>query len=151
MSSLPIILFQLPPGTILLNYNIRLPSTEQAPSSSIPQTYLDSQTVRENVFVKEQNAVPIKYQQDRDDTRSFCWVLYYSFPDVKPIGTIRLVPFPHHPHPAPESRFEAPDEEPPNFSQIMLFDMPLPEYVVDRKTSLHGGIESYVKLGRLCY
>jgi predicted GNAT family N-acyltransferase len=151
MSSPPIILFQPPPGNILLNYNIRLPSTEQNPSSGVPQTYLDSQTVRENVFAKEQNAVPIKYQQDRDDTRSFCWVLYSSFPDVKPIGTIRLVPSPHHPHPAPGAKFEAPNEEPPGFGTMMLFKhMPLPEYAIDRKTSLHDGSESYVKLGRLC-
>lgn len=33
----------------------------------------------------------------------------------------------------------------------MLFnDMPLPVYAADRKTSLHDGVESYVKLGRLC-
>jgi GNAT superfamily N-acetyltransferase len=150
MFSPPIILFQTPPGNILLNYNIRLPSTKQSPSSRIPQTYLDSQTVQENVFVEEQNAVPIKYQQDRDDTRSFCWVLYSSFPAVRSIGTILLVPFPHHPHLAPGVRFEVPNEEPHNFSQIMLFNMPLPVYAVERKTSLHDGAESYVKLGRLC-
>ena len=33
----------------------------------------------------------------------------------KPIERIRLVPFPHHPHPAPGARFEAPNEESPNF------------------------------------
>jgi predicted GNAT family N-acyltransferase len=150
VASPPIILFQPPPGIILLNYNARLPSTAQSPSSGIPQTYLDSQTVRETVFVTEQKAVPIKYQQDRDDTRSFCWALYSSSPVVRPIGTIRLVPYPHHPHPAEGARFEAPDEEPEGFSQIMLFNMPLPEYDVDRKTSLHDGVESYIKLGRLC-
>jgi predicted GNAT family N-acyltransferase len=150
MASPPIILFQPPPGIILLNYNVRLPSTAQSPSSGIPQTYLDSQTVRETVFVTEQKAVPIKYQQDRDDTRSFCWALYSSSPVVRPIGTIRLIPYPHHPHPAEGVRFEAPDEEPEGFSQIMLFNMPLPEYDVDRKTSLHDGVESYIKLGRLC-
>lgn len=123
MSSAPVILFQPPPGNILLNYQIRFLSTEQSPSSGIPQTYLDSQTVREKVFVEEQKAVPIKYQQDRDDTRSFCWVLYSTFPRPSPIGTIRLVPFPHQPHPTPGSRFEAPDEEPPNFSQAMLFNL----------------------------
>ena len=151
MSSSPIILFQPPPGNILLNYNVRLLSTEQNPNCGIPQTYLDSQTVRESVFVKEQNAVPIKYQQDRDDTRSFCWVLYSSFPEVKLVGTIRLVPPPHHPHPAPGAKFEAPNEEPPGFGAMMLFShIPLPMYAVDRKTSLHDGVESYVKLGRLC-
>ena len=143
--------FQPPPGDVLRKYNIRLPSTEQHPSADIPQVYLDSQTVRESVFVNEQKAVPVKYQQDRDDTRSFCWVLYSLSPDSRPIGTIRLVPFPHHPHPAQGARFEAPCEEPDRFSTELLFkDIPLPEYAVDRKTSLHDGIESYVKLGRLC-
>jgi predicted GNAT family N-acyltransferase len=32
----------------------------------------------------------------------------------------------------------------------MLFNMPLPEHAVDRKTSLHDGVESYIRLGRLC-
>jgi hypothetical protein len=32
----------------------------------------------------------------------------------------------------------------------MFFNMPLPEYTADRKTSLHDGIENYFKLGRLC-
>jgi hypothetical protein len=116
MSLPPVILFQTPPVNIPLNYNIRLPSTEQSPSSGIPQTYIDSQTVLENVFIAEQNAVPIKYQQDSDDTCPYCWLLYSSFPAVKPIERIRLVPFPHHPHPAPGARFEAPNEESPNFS-----------------------------------
>jgi hypothetical protein len=90
-----------------LNYNSCLPSTEQPPSSGTPQTYIDSQTVLENVFIAEQNAVPIKYQQDSDDTCPYYWVLYSSFPAVKTIGTIRLVPFPHNPHPGPGARFEA--------------------------------------------
>jgi hypothetical protein len=61
---------------ILLNYNILLPSTVQSPSSGIPQTYLDSQIIRESVFIEDQNAIPKKYQQDRDDTGSYFWVLY---------------------------------------------------------------------------
>lgn len=32
----------------------------------------------------------------------------------------------------------------------MLFNVPLPVYVVERKTGLHDGAESYIKLGRLC-
>jgi hypothetical protein len=31
----------------------------------------------------------------------------------------------------------------------MLFNMLVPVYAVERKTSLHNGLESYIKLGRL--
>jgi hypothetical protein len=69
--------------------------------------------------------------------------------DPKPIDTIRLVPYPHQPHSIPGSRFEAPAEEPPDFSALVLFNMSLPVYGVDRKTDLHDGVESYIRLGRL--
>jgi predicted GNAT family N-acyltransferase len=58
-----------------------------------------------------------------------------------PIGTIRLVPFPHTAHPEPGSKFvfdpseESSSEPPP--------------YIVDRATTYHDGVEPYIKLGRI--
>jgi GNAT superfamily N-acetyltransferase len=59
----------------------------------------------------------------------------------QPIGTIRLVPFPHSPHPEPGSTWAPPlpSSETPS----------TPPYITDRATSLHDGREPYLKLGRL--
>lgn len=140
------VVFQPSIGDTFLSYDIRVPSTEQ--TADIPKTYLDAQFVRETVFVNEQKAIPVKYNQDRDDIRSYHWILYS--PSSKPIGTVRLIPPPHQLHPAPGQKFEVPDQEPPGWSTEMVFNMPLPEWAVDRRTDLHDGIESYIKLGRLC-
>jgi len=58
-----------------------------------------------------------------------------------PIGTIRLVPFPHPPHPTPESTYFA------DALETGLSDPP--PYIVDRPTTYHDGKEPYIKLGRL--
>ena len=133
---------------MLETYNLLLPASSQ--SSLIPQTFLDSLAVRAAVFVDEQKAVPLKHHIDRDDVRSCCMVLYSPGPASRPVGTVRLVPSPHHPHPAEGARFEAPGDDVPGVSAKELFSASLPGYVVDRKTDLHDGIEPYVKLGRLC-
>ncbi|KAM7206425.1 hypothetical protein V8F20_002774 [Naviculisporaceae sp. PSN 640] len=117
----------LEPPTDLTSYNRSLPSSQQhkpgqpSSSSSIPKTFLDAMEVREQVYVQEQK-VPLEYEHDSDDTRSVHWVIYASInqtiePEIRdpstqeiirprrsesramPIGTIRLVPFPHPPHP----------------------------------------------------
>lgn len=108
--------------------------------------------VREQVFVSEQFAVPIHHHMDRDDARSCHWALYAptSSKDQRPIGTIRLVPYPHYPHPPPGARFEAPGKEVPLTDADTRFSSPLPKHARDRTTDLHDGIEPYVKLGRLC-
>ena len=104
-------------------YNPSKPSTDQPkndaadPAKAIPRGFIDAMIVREEVFVKEQG-VPLENESDEDDRRSFHWVAYASIP-VKssgstpdsegrktsstkiPIGTIRLVPPPHAPHPTP--------------------------------------------------
>ncbi|KAL2066050.1 hypothetical protein VTL71DRAFT_2121 [Oculimacula yallundae] len=145
----PKILFQAPiPLSILETYNLHLPATSQ--SSHFPQLFLDSLTVRATVFVDEQKAVPLKHHIDPDDARSCCMVLYSPEPENRPVGTIRLVPAPHHPHPEEGARYEAPGDEAPMVSAKELFSAPLPEYTVDRATNLHDGVEPYVKLGRLC-
>ncbi|KAK0112665.1 hypothetical protein ONS95_014404 [Cadophora gregata] len=143
------ILFQPPiPVTVLETYKLLLPATSQ--SSLIPQVFLDSLTVRATVFVEEQKAVPLKHHIDRDDARSCCMVLYSPEPESRPVGTVRLVPPPHHPHPIEGARFEAPGDKVPEVSAKELFSAPLPSYAVDGKTALHDGVEPYVKLGRLC-
>lgn len=77
--------------------------------------------VRETVFVAEQG-VPLEYELDADDPRSCHWVVYASVNQTtepeqrdagtgevvrprrsvtrsQPVGTLRVVPFPHPPHP----------------------------------------------------
>lgn len=98
-----------------------LPPDEQPNADSIPRTFLDAMTVRSQVFVQEQN-IPQSNECDSDDPRCAHWVIYASVnqtvaPAVTdpstgeiirprqsetqsvPIGTVRLVPFPHPPHP----------------------------------------------------
>lgn len=116
----------LEPPNDLTSYKSTLPSSQQpkpqsSSSSPIPKTFLDAMEVREQVYVHEQK-VPLEYEHDSDDTRSVHWVIYASInqtiePEIRdpstqeilrprrsesrsvPIGTVRLVPFPHPPHP----------------------------------------------------
>lgn len=111
--------------TRLDGYDATKPHTSQP--SHIPQTFLDAMEVREAVFVREQN-VPLPYEYDADDARSCHWVMYASVnrttapeerdPDTgevtrprrsetrsTPIGTLRIVPFPHPPHPPDGARY----------------------------------------------
>lgn len=131
------------------------------PGKAIPQGFIDAMIVREEVFVKEQK-VPLENELDEDDRRSFHWVAYVSMPakqtspDIKsqdgksnvnpnrrvststkvPVGTIRLVPPPHgpHPHPKPSShrKSDALDGEGRKDSMVV-----------------HDGKEAYIKLGRM--
>ncbi|TKA24513.1 hypothetical protein B0A50_06670 [Salinomyces thailandicus] len=129
----------------------------------VPQGFIDAMVVREEVFVKEQK-VPLENELDEDDERSFHWTAYASIPtkavspELKaqssgqnghgsvepnrrvsnstkiPVGTIRLVPPPHPPHPTPGTHHpaDALDTE-------------------GRRDSIgmHDPREAYVKLGRL--
>ncbi|KAK5128898.1 hypothetical protein LTR85_000231 [Meristemomyces frigidus] len=129
------------------------------PAKAIPQGFIDAMTVREEVFVKEQK-VPLENELDDDDERSFHWVVYASIPakqsspEVKaqngdgtvvpnrrvststkiPIGTLRLVPPPHPPHPTPGSHHKA---------DALDGDLRKDSTVV------HDSKEAYVKLGRM--
>jgi predicted GNAT family N-acyltransferase len=63
----------------------------------------------------------------------------------QPIGTIRLVPFPHPPHPEPGSSYAADAlETGPNAGSSEP-----PAYIIDRPTTYHDGKEPYIKLGRI--
>lgn len=144
-------------------YDRTRPSTDQPkndagdPAKNVPQGFIDAMTVREEVFVKEQK-VPLDNEFDEDDARSFHWVAYASIPAKAispetspvnghngeprrtsnstkiPIGTIRLVPPPHPPHPTPDTHHKA---------DALDGDL--------RKdsTAVHDGREAYIKLGRL--
>ena len=108
------------PPIDLTTWSPHLPSSQQNPAS-LPRTFLDAMSVREEVYVKEQD-VPQEFEFDEDDTRAAHWVIYASINQTLepaltdpstgevlrprrsesrsvPIGTVRLVPFPHPPHP----------------------------------------------------
>ncbi|KAK7756416.1 hypothetical protein SLS62_001642 [Diatrype stigma] len=93
----------------------------------VPPVFRDAMEVREAVFVQEQG-VPLEYELDADDPRSCHWVVYASVnrttePERRdpatgavvaprrsvtrsqPVGTLRVVPFPHPPHPRDGGRY----------------------------------------------
>jgi len=145
-------------------YDRKLPSSQQP--SNIPKVFLDAMEVREQVFVKEQG-VPLDNEFDSDDARACHWVVYasintttepeeqdadgntiklkHSVTKTQPIGTIRLVPFPHPPHPTPGTSYEADALE----TGPMSSSSEPPPYIVDRATIYHDGKEPYIKLGRI--
>ncbi|POR37853.1 Uncharacterized protein TPAR_01944 [Tolypocladium paradoxum] len=141
-----------------------------AQPASIPRPFLDAMEVRESVFVEEQK-VPLENEFDADDPRSCHWVVYASVNKTEelevrdedgnviqprksstrttPIGTIRLVPFPHDQHPKAGGTYwngvlEGDDEKSPSSP-----GGPNKTVGTDRPTSFHDGKEPYVKLGRL--
>ncbi|KAK0706038.1 hypothetical protein B0T26DRAFT_657056 [Lasiosphaeria miniovina] len=183
----------------LLNWDRSLPSSQQPASASLPRTFLDAMEVREQVYVTEQG-VPQENEFDLDDSRSCHWVIYASvnikqhhhqqdngLPELNrsgrqrsetrtlPIGTIRLVPFPHPPHPrnggvyadwkltnagAPVSKEGQRDPSAANgngndgetvapLTANELERHARPLFGRDQATEFHDGAELYVKLGRL--
>jgi len=163
MSATPFIGFIEP--TNLDNYDRQYRSSGQP--EGIPKVFLDAMEVREQVFVVEQD-IPLENEFDADDPRSCHWVIYASIstttqPEItddkgeiiqrkksesksQPVGTIRLVPFPHPPHPEPGSSYAADAlETDPNVVDLSE----APPFIVDRATTYHDGKEPYIKLGRL--
>ncbi|KAM5351863.1 hypothetical protein ACJ41O_004586 [Fusarium nematophilum] len=140
--------------------------------STIPQAFLDAMEVRQQVFVEEQG-VPAENEFDSDDPRSCHWVVYASVNKTEeeeirdeegnviqprwsstrstPIGTIRVVPFPHEEHPRDGGRYwnGVLQGEDGGKSESTLTTPAGRAYIVDRATTLHDGKEPYVKLGRL--
>ncbi|GAB1312774.1 Acetyltransferase [Madurella fahalii] len=159
-----------------LPWDRTLPSHEQT-DPSIPRTFLDAMAVRQQVFVGEQG-VPLENEFDADDHRSCHWVIYASVNQTVqaavtdpatgavvqprkssttslPIGTVRLVPFPHPPHPADGAEYvdgrlvgQAGDGKPPS-APARRPKEDGPSFMPDRPTTYHDGHEPYVKLGRL--
>ncbi|KAK7563974.1 acyl-CoA N-acyltransferase [Phyllosticta citricarpa] len=66
----------LAPTPTITNYDRTQHATEQT-AANIPQTFKDAMTVRERVFVEEQN-IALENEFDADDARSFHWVVYAS-------------------------------------------------------------------------
>ncbi|TPX18004.1 uncharacterized protein E0L32_011915 [Thyridium curvatum] len=166
-------------------YDPKLPRSEQPPS--IPATFLDAMEVRQRVFVEEQK-VPADAEFDQDDARCCHFVVYASVNQTvepeerdaagnvvkprrsesrsQPVGTVRIVPFPHPPHPDPGAAYAMRDG---SFVRIGTMgedgtvvpadsergqrevgeEDALPNFVEDRRTTFHDGKEPYVKLGRL--
>ncbi|KAL2755465.1 hypothetical protein ACRALDRAFT_2019243 [Sodiomyces alcalophilus JCM 7366] len=174
-----------------LDYIPGQPPDRQPPN--VPKCFLDAMQVRTAVFVHEQK-VPLENEFDRDDPRSCHWVVYASVSEVVqeerrddqgnivqprrrstrsvPAGTIRLVPFPHEPHPIPNAVYwdgkltgrladdgttVIPEPRDPATWPInapsrthLTYTDRIPRMMRrDRATSLHDGREVYVKLGRL--
>lgn len=130
----------------LTNYDRSLPAESQV--THTPQPFLDCMAVREEVFVHGQN-IPLLLEADADDCRCYHWVAYaQDSEDSKPVpvGTIRIVPFPHEAHPEPGSSFDLPEN--PKVASNNLVPEPRP-WIVDRETTLHDGREPYLKLGRM--
>ncbi|KAI1820555.1 acetyltransferase [Xylaria intraflava] len=123
MSGTPFISL-LPPGRVY-GYKAGVPHDQQ--STDVPSVFKDAMSVRETVFVEEQKC-PLEHEFDADDPRSCHWVVYASVKTTKepeqrdpvtnaiirprrseaismPIGTLRLVPFPHTPHPVDGGRY----------------------------------------------
>ena len=152
----PLVVFEGPPGDQICAYHRNVHASQQP--TVIPPVLRHAMAVREAVFVIEQKNVLLPHHMDPDDARSCHWVAY-EYPEgqstlgispIQPIGTIRLVPYPHVPHPVPGASYEAPGEDAPVEGSETFFRRPPPEYRADRATSLHDGQEPYLKLGRLC-
>ncbi|KAF2773944.1 hypothetical protein EJ03DRAFT_323298 [Teratosphaeria nubilosa] len=140
-------------------YDPQKPPTDQDandhadPAKAIPHGFIDAMIVREEVYVQEQN-IPLENELDEDDERSFHWIAYASIPAKQgspetiaaqnsdrriststkiPIGTVRLVPPPHPPHPMPHAVKKGIDGRKDS----------------GNSTAVHDGKEAYIKLGRL--
>jgi predicted GNAT family N-acyltransferase len=156
---------QPPPGSAALSNYVRTLSSDQQPPG-IPQTFREAMEVREEVFVKGQG-VPLENELDEDDERSWHWVVYASVGNTTspgalapttstgdsgeerrksestatrvPVGTIRLVPPPHAPHPLPGG------------SEHLHASVDIKDGGHPRSDSPHfqEPTEPYVKLGRI--
>jgi len=155
-----------PPRDALKGYDHRQRHNAQA--HGIPEVFRDAMSVREEVFVDEQHT-PLVDEFDYDDARCYHWVAYASVGTTNPsendskqsnnergqygrrksstankvaIGTIRLVPPPHPPHPQPGSSHKIDNAEQ---------EMPYGAAEVNRagQDQTKSGQEPYIKLGRL--
>lgn len=147
-----------PPGPALKKYDPA--ALHHSQPAGIPEVFRDAMSVREEVYVEEQK-VPLENEFDIDDPRSYHWVAYASVgtSSAQPatngmpehagrkgstankvsVGTIRLVPPPHPPHPEPGSSHKMDNHE----------GLPSDLHSGLSRTKVHDGKEPYVKLGRL--
>ncbi|KAI5862403.1 acyl-CoA N-acyltransferase [Durotheca rogersii] len=159
MATTPNITVSFLPPTRLDGYDRTRPSVAQPAGAAPPPPplFVDAMAVREAVFVREQG-VPLACEHDGDDARSCHWVAYSAPPAAPaPVGTLRVVPFPHPPHPAPGARYVDNVLQPPAADAAAGCPpsppSPSPDAAAaaaaDRPTAYHDGREPYVKLGRV--
>jgi len=181
--------------TRLDDYDRLRPHDKQDQGTHIPKVFCDAMEVREAVFVREQG-VPLEYEHDSDDARSCHWVMYASVnrkltPEEaeerrdgktgetpksetvsEPIGTMRVVPFPHPPHPCEGGGYvdnvlqngpssEAGETQGQTESAAAGVEGDAKSKTgfkeqqaslqtgQDRETTYHDGKEPYVKIGRM--
>lgn len=138
---------------------------------TMPLTFIEAMQVRQKVFVEEQG-LPLQTEFDNDDRYSVHYVAYRSVWTVirkeekdkdgnvlvpkkmvtrrKAIGCIRIVPFPHEPHPTKNARYWGGITQQEHRGEYIWKPQKTDiGYFVDRKTSFHDGQEPYLKLGRL--
>ncbi|KAI1373790.1 acyl-CoA N-acyltransferase [Hypoxylon crocopeplum] len=162
----PFITRQFP--TPLDGYDAAKPHEEQP--AHIPKAFSDAMEVRKAVFVGEQGA-PLAHEHDADDARSCHWVMYASVNQITsperrdprtgevtrprrsetrgtPVGTLRIVPFPHPPHPPPGARYVNDELQDPDPDYAQRQES-VTSFGPDRPTQYHDGREPYVKLGRV--
>jgi GNAT superfamily N-acetyltransferase len=148
-----------PPAKSLTKYNLYLPASEQLHSASIPQTFLDSASIREAVFVREQGLVPLEHHVNAEDGRAYHFVAYFTPGDESlgakiPVGTLRVLPPPHHPHPEPWSIIITPKAgRIPALKAEEIFGEKMAEEIRKgqqrmRKTSWHDGTEGWLQVAR---
>lgn len=148
-----------PPAKSLRKYNLSLPASEQLHSASIPQIFLDSASIREAVFVREQGLVPLEHHVNAEDGRAYHFVAYFKPDDESlqakiPIGTLRVLPPPHHPHPEPLSIILTPKPgQVPALKAEDIFGDVMEEEINQgqqsmRKTSWHDGMEGWLQVAR---
>lgn len=153
----------------LEGYKPGRPADEQP--ITVPLRFIHAMEVRQKVFVEEQG-VPAENEFDVKDRSSCHWVAYKTIrkeveAEVKdeagnvivprksettriPIGTIRLVPFPHEPHPIKGAKYwGGSTEEEIRGEKVWKPERTELGYCIDRATSFHDGQEPYLKLGRL--
>jgi predicted GNAT family N-acyltransferase len=159
MGTPAITLTHLVPSDLTAYQAKRLPAEQP---DSVPAVFRDAMIVRVAVFVEEQG-VPLDGEFDADDPRSAHWVAYAAGSPPVPVGTLRLVPFPHAPHPRPGGVYVAVDgdlvlagtsdgdsgELLKGADGSVVAPPPGDGDGVDKATTLHDGVEPYVKLGRL--
>lgn len=151
-----------PPGASISSYDRSAPYTSQA--GTIPSIFLDAMSIREEVFVREQKCV-LEHELDSDDARSWHWVTFASVGAPKasssssssstqdkmggstarrvPVGTVRLVPPPHPPHPEPGSQHQMDNSE--GINLMSLED----KEASPGPSSQNPDNEPYIKIGRL--
>lgn len=99
MSSTEFIAFLPPPGDTLAEYDHHTWHDQQT-SGAIPALFKDAMSVREEVYIKEQDCA-LENEVDEDDARSYHWISYAS------VGTTSSPPMSGRPSPRSSMRADS--------------------------------------------